>query len=146
MKGDFDKWLKTFKIAIADYEYFTDFQKVYGNAEAVKVELNILNSLVGSKAIEKDFDSIVKRYPSVLKCIPLLLAVRSSEIRVYDGGMERLYDFAEMNASPDDCKAFMRKTGLFDLMKNILSAILWITLPAWKQGLIQMGERTAAGT
>jgi type II restriction enzyme len=36
------------------------------------VELNILNSLIGSKDIEAEFESLVARYPETLKCVPLL--------------------------------------------------------------------------
>ena len=39
-----------------------------------------LNSLIGSKNIENDFKNLVAEYPKVLKCIPILLAVRSREI------------------------------------------------------------------
>ena len=44
------------------------------------MELNILNSLIGSKNIEEDFERIVTKYPETLSCIPLLLAVRGYEI------------------------------------------------------------------
>lgn len=44
----------------------------------MKVELNILNSLISSKNIEADFESLIRKYPEVLKCIPLLLAVRAN--------------------------------------------------------------------
>ena len=49
MKRNFNEWLKTFKSSICDYGYYVDFEKVYGNIENIKVELNILNSLIGSK-------------------------------------------------------------------------------------------------
>ena len=49
MKRDFKEWLKTFRNSICDYGYYVDFNKVYGNVETIKVELNILNSLIGSK-------------------------------------------------------------------------------------------------
>ena len=44
MKRDFKEWLKTFRNSICDYGYYVDFNKVYGNVETIKVELNILNS------------------------------------------------------------------------------------------------------
>ena len=45
MKRDFNKWLDKFKISIANYNYYVDFDKVYESAHKYKVELNILNSL-----------------------------------------------------------------------------------------------------
>ena len=58
MKRDFKEWLKTFRNSICDYSYYVDFNKVYGNVETIKVELNILNSLIGSKNIEADFEKL----------------------------------------------------------------------------------------
>ena len=84
MKRNFDEWLKTFKTSICDYAFYVNFKKVYGNVNKIKVELNILNSLIGSKDIERDFEKLVADYPKVLKCIPVLLAVRSKEIFVKD--------------------------------------------------------------
>lgn len=44
------------------------------------MELNILNSLIGSNDIENDFEKIATRYPETLSCEPLLVAVRENEI------------------------------------------------------------------
>ena len=52
MNRNFDEWLKSFKVSISDYNYYVDFEKIYKNVDKVKVELNILNSLIGSKNIE----------------------------------------------------------------------------------------------
>lgn len=76
MKRDFNEWLSKFKPSISDYTYYVDFEKIYKNVDKVKVELNILNSLIGSKNIEKEFETIILKYPETLECIPLLLAVR----------------------------------------------------------------------
>ena len=62
MKRDFTDWLSTFRDSIATYSYYIDFEKVYGNVENIKIELNILNSLIGSKTIEKDFENIEFEY------------------------------------------------------------------------------------
>ena len=72
MLRDFDNWLSSFRDSIADYGYYIDFEKVHRNVNSVKVELNILNSLIGSKNIENDFENLMKKYPEILKCIPLL--------------------------------------------------------------------------
>ena len=49
MTRNFNEWLSTFRPCIADYCYYVDFDKVNKNVDNIKVELNILNSLVGSK-------------------------------------------------------------------------------------------------
>lgn len=74
---NFSEWLLGFRDSIADYGYYIDFDKVHRNVDNIKVELNILNSLIGSNNIETDFENLINKYPETLKCIPLLLAVRS---------------------------------------------------------------------
>ena len=53
MKRNFKKWLSTFRPCIADYGYYADFDKINKNVDDIKVELNILNSLVGSKKVRR---------------------------------------------------------------------------------------------
>ena len=77
---EFDEWLSKFRPSISSYDYYIDFEKVVRNVEEIKIELNILNSLIGSKSIEEDFERIVTKYPETLQCVPLLLAVRGYEI------------------------------------------------------------------
>lgn len=120
IKRNFDDWLSSFKDNISGYDYYVDFDKVARNVEKYKIELNILNSLIGSKDIENDFDNIIKRYPETLKCIPLLLAVRKNEIYAQDEDGAFLYNFKEANYDAEQYKVFMRKTGLFDLLSELL--------------------------
>lgn len=81
---DFNKWLKTMRDSIATYDYYTDFNKVYKNTDSRKVELNILNSLIGSKNVRNDFLDLYEKSPEILKVVPILLAKRESEIKVTD--------------------------------------------------------------
>lgn len=121
MSRNFSEWLLTFTDTIADYNYYIDFETIYKNAEKYKVELNILNSLIGSNNIESEFENIVKKYPETLKCIPILLAVRQSEILVLDDESNKFeYSFKEMNYDVNQYKIFMKETGLFDLLQNHL--------------------------
>lgn len=116
MKRDFTSWMATFRTSIANYTYYTDLEKVYKNIDEIRVELNILNSLIGSKNINNDFIRLVAKYPETLKCIPLLLAVRSNTIYTIDTDGEFTYSFRHMNYSPEQYCVFMDKTGLFELL------------------------------
>ena len=93
MNRYFSEWLSGFRDSIADYGYYIDFEKVHRNVDNIKVELNILNSLIGSKNIEVDFENLMRKYPEVLKCIPLLLAVRANEIYCQDKNGGHLFQF-----------------------------------------------------
>lgn len=115
---NFNDWLSTFRNSISNYKYYTDFSKVISNVNSIKVELNILNSLVGSKDIENEFKKIINDYPNVLKCIPILLAIRKREIFAMDVDGEYNYNFKKMNYEIEDYCNFMKKTGLFDMISS----------------------------
>ena len=118
MNRDFNKWLSTMKDSIATWNYYTDFEKVYENLNKIKVELNILNSLIGSKNIEEDFLNILKDYPKTISVIPILLAKRESEIKVQDANDSYVFNFIKMNYSPEQYALFMKNSGLFELLQN----------------------------
>ena len=52
LNRDFNTWLSGFRDSIADYGYYIDFEKVYRNIDKIRIELNIMNSLIGSKNIK----------------------------------------------------------------------------------------------
>jgi len=145
MKRNFNEWLKTFRSSIATYSYYVDFEKVYGNIDAIKVELNILNSLIGSKSIEADFEKLLKDYPQILKCIPILLAVRGREIYAIDGDGEYLFNFKKANCSVKEYKMFMRKTGLFTLISEHIINNLVDYVTGVEVGLDSNGRKNRGG-
>ena len=118
MERDFKQWLALFRTSIANYQYYTYFDKVFSNVDAIKVELNIMNSLIGSKNIENDFDNLLCKYPSILKCIPILIAKREMDIEAIDEEGSFCYNFKKTNYSVEQYKIFMRKTGIFNLIEN----------------------------
>ncbi|MBR2767218.1 type II restriction endonuclease [Candidatus Saccharibacteria bacterium] len=145
MKRNFNEWLGEFRESIANYGYYIDFKKVHQNVDAIKVQLNILNSLVGSHDIENDFEKIIKDYPETLKCIPILLAVRSNEIYAIDEDGEYNYDFKKINYSIEQYKTFMRKTGLFDLISNHIINNLVDYATGVETGLDSNGRKNRGG-
>ena len=145
MNRDFNTWLSGFRDSIADYGYYIDFEKVHRNVESVKIELNILNSLIGSKNIEEDFDNLLKKYPEVLKCIPLLLAVRANEIYCQDKNGGYLYQFNGLSSNRDNYKYFMRETGLFDLLENHIVNNLVDYATGVETGLDSNGRKNRGG-
>ena len=148
---NFSEWLSGFRDSIADYGYYIDFEKVHRNVDNIKVELNILNSLIGSKNIETDFENLMRKYPEVLKSIPLLLAVRASEIYCQDenGGHLFQFDFGKYppnsHAHYERYKYFMRETGLFDLLENHIVNNLVDYATGVETGLDSNGRKNRGG-
>lgn len=142
---NFNEWLSTFRESINGYDYYTDFDKVYENANELKVEINILNALIGSKNIEAEFDDIIKRYPNCLKAIPILLAVRSSEIFCQDDSGAVNYRFDCKTQSIEQYKYFMHKTGLFDMLQNHIISNLFDYVTGVEVGLGSNGRKNRGG-
>lgn len=142
---NFDEWLAAFRPSIADYKYYVDFNKVVANVEAIKIPLNILNSLVGSKNIEAEFESILEKYPETLACIPILLAKRELDIMAMDEEGQMDFHFNEFNCSIPEYTKFMRKTGLFDLMQNHIVNNLVDYVTGVETGLDSNGRKNRGG-
>ena len=145
MNRDFNEWINNFKSSISNYSYYVDFEKIYKIAEKYKVELNILNSLIGSKTIEDDFKNIILKYPETLEVIPSLLAVRSNEIFIKDQTDEYLFKFNKMVYSVGDYIKFMSETGLFELLQNHIINNLYDYLLGVEVGLDSNGRKNRGG-
>lgn len=148
---DFDEWLSKFRPSISTYDYYVDFEKVYRNVDEVKVELNILNSLVGSKDIKTDFVNLLKKYPEILKAIPILLAKREHEIYCQDekGGFIYKFDYAKYPSNShryyEMYTYFMEKTGVFDLLENHIIKDLVDYVTGVETGLDSNGRKNRGG-
>ncbi len=142
---DFEQWLSQFRESISGYNYYVDFEKVYESVNKIKVELNILNSLLGSKNIEKEFEDLVNTYPQIMKCIPVLLAVRQKEIYAQDTEGCFKYNFAKPNYTIEQYKIFMRKTGLFELIENRVTNNLLDYVLGVEVGLDSNGRKNRGG-
>ena len=153
MKRDFNTWLSNFKENISDYKYYTDFNKVYKNVDSLKVELNILNSLIGSKNIENDFNELLGKYPEIIEAIPILIAKREKDIYCQDenGGVIYTFNFSKFSNDENKLKTheeytyFMRETGLFDLLKNHIINNLVDYVTGVEVGLDSNGRKSRSG-
>lgn len=148
---NFDEWLSKFRASISTYDYYVDFEKVYRNVDELKIELNILNSLIGSKNIKTDFVNLLRRYPEILKAIPILLAKRENEIYCQDEKGGFLYKFDYRDYPPNSHRYyemytyFMEKTGLFDLLENHVVRDLVDYVTGVETGLDSNGRKNRGG-
>lgn len=151
VKRDFIKWLAGFRPSIADYGFYVNFDKVYRNVDDIKVELNILNSLICSNNIEEEFRRILSKYPEILQCIPILLAVRASEIYCQDERGGILFDFnpKKLSVSTEDNLDkyiyFMKETGLFNLLREHIINNLVDYVMGVETGLDSNGRKNRGG-
>lgn len=146
MKRDFSQWLATMRSSINSYSYYVDFKKVYENVDSVRVELNILNSLIGVENIREEFLKLLNDYPQTLKCVPILLACRQMEIYAQDDEGAMLYNFAKTDScTPEQYADFMEKTGLFDLISKHIISNLKDYVTGVEVGLDSNGRKNRGG-
>ena len=144
-KRVFDEWLSLFRESISGYSYYVDFEKIVKNADSIKVPLNIMNSLVGSKDVEREFIDLARQYPEILKCIPTLIAVRSNEIFILEDGIDFKFNFDRPNYSIEQYAEFMRKIGLFDLISRRLVNNLYDYVLGIETGLDSNARKNRGG-
>lgn len=145
MERNFNSWLKTFRACISGFDYYVDFKKVYKNINAVKIPLNILNSLIGSNNIKEEFESILLRYPETVECIPLLLAIRERDIFILDDDGEKTYHFSRGSHTVQEYSYFMEQSGLFDLMQHHIISNLVDYATGIETGLDSNGRKNRGG-
>lgn len=142
---NFENWFSTFRQSINGYGYYTDFEKVYENAKRFKIEINILNSLIGSNNIEEGFRDIINRYPECIKAIPILLAVREHEIYCQDENGALNYRFDKQVQTIEQYTYFMQHTGLFDMLQNHIISNLYDYVTGVEVGLGSNGRKNRGG-
>ena len=142
---DFNEWLSTMRDSINSYDYYVDFPKVFANVDKISVELNILNSLIGKEDIEERFRQLADKYPEIIKCIPILLAVRANEIYAQDDDGAFNYNFKKPNYTLAQYIIFMKKTGLFDLISHHIINNLVDYVTGVETGLDSNGRKNRGG-
>lgn len=115
----FEEWIQQLNDTIEDYKFFVNFEKIHENVKSIEKELTSLNSLIGTNNIEKKFAELIEQEPSIIKCIPKLLALRKDRVSVLEKGEEKIFYFNESKRnSIEEYTELMRKTGLFDLLES----------------------------
>ena len=144
-KRNFEEWLKTFRESINGYDFYIDSKKILSNAAKLEYELHILNVLIGAENIETKFQQTIKKYPECLKAIPILLAVREHEIYCQDKNGGYKYSFNKANQTLEQYTYFMRKTGLFNILREKKTASLYGYVMGVEAGLDSNGRKNRGG-
>ncbi len=115
-----------------DYGFFVDWNKVIDNVKRFDIELNLLNALIRNPQFDEKLIQILKRYPEVLPCIPLLLAVRGDEIKIIEDLFAENIRIIDYIFSKHDLKdseidqilVFFEKTGLKKFFMELATSSL----------------------
>jgi len=120
---NFQHLTQTLQPSIFSWDYFSNFQKIGENSFKIKVQLNILNSLLWEENIEEKFLEIVKEYPDTRKVLPILIAVRDFDKQILDretlevSEMKHLFNPKE-SFLDKDILSFFRISWLKEVFEN----------------------------
>ena len=120
---NFQTLISTLQSSIFSWNYFSNFEKIKENTFEVKVQLNILNSLLGEKNIEEKFLELIKNYPEVRKVLPILIAVRKFDKQILDRKTFEIKEIKDLFNSKKDFEEtemlkFFEISGLEKVFEN----------------------------
>ena len=136
-----------------DHKFFVNWEKIQENVQELKIELNILNSLIASKNFKNDLRQILSRYPDVVPCLPILIAVREMSLKVIDDFSSKDSEIVEYNFKKrklsseeiDEFIAFFHKTGLESFFVNLSSRSIQDYVTGVEVGLDTHARKNRSG-
>jgi len=132
------------------YDFFVNWKKVKENVEKYKIELNTLNALIRDRNFDNTFREIVRKFPSVIKVFPILLAIRDVELEVIDlsKSLAEKYDFSLNKPTEKDIEKFLKffkKTGLKDFFVNMVEKSIYDYIMGVEVGLDTHARKNRSG-
>ena len=94
--------------------------------------------------MDVSYCTLAARYPEVLRCIPILVAVRKSKLYAQDADGGFTYAFDE-ELDVESAARFMEKSGLFDMLSNHIAHDLVDYVLGVETGLDSNGRKNRGG-
>jgi len=148
----FEKITQSFKEKITKWDYFVNWDKVFGNIEPIEKELNLLNFLIGKEDIENEAFNLIKEYPQVIKAFPTLIAVREKSIDILidtKNFIYKKYSFSKGKLKDEECKElayFLVNSGIGEILKEKKVKNLVDYATGVEVGLDSNGRKNRGGT
>lgn len=96
--------------------FFCDFNKIAQNVEDIKLNLCMLNSLIGADDMKKSVETIWKRDKSVFNVLDILIAVRSEGKKKVLNSLGHCVVLNSLFTSVEGVMEFLEETGLAELL------------------------------
>lgn len=120
MKKSFDEFIDSLIETNRDLAFYCDFDKIKSSVDKVRVQLNILNSLIGSDDLRASIETIWEMIPNAFRLLPNLIAVRNHKREdnpIIDENNEISYISDKLNSVDGVCE-FIEKTGLAKIFRE----------------------------
>jgi type II restriction enzyme len=144
MKRNFADVINGLKDTINGYKWFVDFTTVLKNIKNIEKELKSLNALIGSNNFVHDFEEIFKLNPNISTVIPILIAIRSKQIKVLDGVI-KTFEFDSNKNSVSDYIMLLEKTGIKELLENKIISTLYDYVLGVEAGINTNARKNRSG-
>lgn len=98
--------------------FFSDFNKIAANVDAISIELHQLNYLIGQEDMAAAIKSLWEENPKVFSVLDILIAIRTSEKKKAidkNGCICLIEDFFE---TPEGVIEYIEETGLKEVLQN----------------------------
>ena len=149
----FENFIRTLNLkGILQYDYFVNWAKVLKNIEPIEKELNLLNTAVGKEDVEEVLFDIFKTYPTAVKAIPALLAIRDNSLDILidkTNYIHKNFNFKQKVLVDEDIHSlvdFVMQSGLGELIKNKQIKSLPDYCTGVEVGLDSNGRKNRGGT
>lgn len=116
MEKNFDLFMSQLKETNQTLDFFCDFGKIEANIEEIKLNLCMLNSLIGSTDLRKSVEAIWTRDKTAFSVLEILIAVRSKDKKK---ALDSLGHYVTLNSfldSIDGIMEFLNLTGLAEVL------------------------------
>jgi hypothetical protein len=149
MKKTFQELRSTFKSSIKTWDYFVNWNNVFGHTNEFEIILNKLNYLLGKSDLETEFFKLYDSNKDIVRAFPCLLAVRSKLVEIYEPKAKTIevFDFSKNGEhTKEKYFEFLIESGLSKLfkedgVKNLVDYVLGVEV-----GLDSNGRKNRGGT
>ena len=102
----------------ASLEFFTDFDKITANVDAISMKLNQLNYLVGKDDMENAIRNLWSENAKVFSVLDILIAVRKKDRKKAIGRNGKVCLLEDFFKTPEGVMEYIEDTGLRAVFQN----------------------------
>jgi len=150
----FEYLVTTLKESNTRWDYFVDWERVLNRVNKIKLDLDTLNTLVGTDNFDQAFKSLLRKKPAIQAIIPALIASRENQFNILTeyGNTELKYEtfFFTDNYFPSDddidkALIFVKKTGAEQLFNKKIIKSITDYMVGVEVGLNSSGRKNRGG-
>lgn len=98
--------------------FFSDFNKIAANVDAISIKLHQLNYLIGQEDMAAAIKSLWEENPKVFSVLDILIAIRTSEKKKAIDKNGRIYLIEDFFETPEGVIEYIEETGLKEVLQN----------------------------